>query len=239
MKTYLLILIGVWIISCGNSTPQSSNNNLLDAVAQDTVVQDSSAKKTKDTLDAILRACSEQAYLIYEKDYRPNLRNLAIVDYDDEFIAFFDTMEKIYQPYKERLMATITESPTEDVAFSLDFQVEFARDMLCLHTSYFLHGYYTGGWVEYNFGKKYRYVQFRKLIDKYYNILLEIANSKTRKWVPIVHKQWLHLLENDLKMSAHLDEYRWITLENIFDMMEQRLIFYYYCIQSNTPDDFN
>lgn len=53
-----------------------------------------------------------------------------------------------------------------------------------------------------------------------------------------IHKQWLDLLAGDIEMSARLDKYKWITLQNIFDMMKQRLLFYYHCTQSNTADDY-
>ena len=254
MKTYWLILIGIWMISCGNSTSQSRNSSSQNSVTQDTIMQEASVKDTvvqdtvaqdrskinsKETLDAILHACSEKACLIYKKDYRPKLHDFALASYDDEFIAFFDTMEKVYQPYKERLMATITELPTEDMTYDPYFQIEFARDTLCLHASYFLHGY-PGGHFEHSVCQKYYYVQLRKLIDKYYNILFDEANSQARVWVPKVHKQWLNLLENDLKMSGQLEyQSRYYSLiPQIFDMMEQRLIFYYHCIQSNTPDEY-
>ena len=83
---------------------------------------------------------------------------------------------------------------------------------------------------------KYHYVRLRQLIDKYYGYLLKDANSNVRISLPKIHKQWLDLLVKDIKMSAQLDEYRWLTLQNIFDMMKQRLLFYYNCTQSNTLD---
>ena len=73
----------------------------------DDITQNLNAEKINNTLDSILCRCSEEAKLRYYQNYHHRPFNLAIADYDDEFIAFVDTMESIYQPYKERLVATM------------------------------------------------------------------------------------------------------------------------------------
>lgn len=236
MKNYLLIfalllMFGLLIAGCGNRTPQSSNDEILDDVTQNLNVE-----KINNTLDSILCRCSEEAKLRYYQDYHHRSFNLAIADYDDEFIAFVDTMESIYQPYKKRLVATITNLSVEDCAYDPNLSLEFAQDILWLNNSAFFLERTATGRYEIGVCAKYHYVRLRQLIDKYYDYLLKNANSNVRISLPKIHKQWLDLLVEDIKMSAQLDEYRWLTLQNIFDMMKQRLLFYYNCTQSNTLD---
>ena len=87
-------MFGLLIAGCGNRTPQSSNDEILDDVTQNLNVE-----KINNTLDSILCRCSEEAKLRYYQDYHHRSFNLAIADYDDEFIAFEQCVDVLDQLY--------------------------------------------------------------------------------------------------------------------------------------------
>ena len=97
MKNYLLSIFTLLIVGCGNRIQQTSNDEILN--------EDLNRTNTQYTLDSILHICTEKAQIYYENYHYP--LNLAIAYYDDEFVAFVDTLERIYQPYKERITSTI------------------------------------------------------------------------------------------------------------------------------------
>lgn len=228
MKNYLLPIFTLLFVGCGNRIQQTSNDEILN--------EDLNRTNTQYTLDSILHICTEKAQIYYENYHHP--LNLAIAYYDDEFVAFVDTLERIYQPYKERITSTIVELPVEDGAYDSNLSLEFAQDTLWLNASAFFLEHRAISRYDIGVCDKYYYVKLRRLIDKYYCYLLKAANSNVRTSLPKIHKQWLDLLAGDIEMSARLDKYKWITLQNIFDMMKQRLLFYYHCTQSNTTDDY-
>ena len=78
-------MFGLLIAGCGNRTSQSSIDEILDDITQNL-----NAEKINNTLDSILCRCSEEAKLRYYQNYHHRPFNLAIADYDDEFIVDAD-----------------------------------------------------------------------------------------------------------------------------------------------------
>ncbi len=226
MKTYLLPIFALLIVGCGNRIQQTSNDEILNDVAQDF----NSGTKNSDSI-LIFNRCTEEAQNYF--------RGWLWSDQEIELDVLVDSIERIYEPYKEIIIKTIaTPIPSEYYLRDDSLILEFAQDTLLLNNGYYNFAILGAEGCGYLARVKlyYHIIRLQKLIDKYYNLFLENAKDEQgMSPLPSMHAQWLDTFENNRKICEELNT-RMIT-EDVLDMLLQRLLFYYHGCQTSPCSD--
>lgn len=228
MKTYLLPIFALLIIGCGNRM-QSNNDEILDDVTQNL----SGKTENLDSVRVFVR-CTEEAQNYF--------RGWLWSDQEIEFGVLVDSIERIYEPYKEIVIKTIaTPIPSKYYLRDDSLILEFAQDTLLLKNGYYnfvFSGAESGGYLA-RLKLEYHIIRLKKLIDKYYNLFLE--NTKDKRGMsplPSMHAQWLDTFENNRKICGTLNS--WMITQDVLDMLFQRLLFYYHgCQTLPCSDEFD
>ena len=225
MKTYIFPIFALLIVGCGNQS-QPSNDAILDDVTQNF----NGETENLDSIRVFVR-CTEEAQN-YFSEWRWS-------DPEIELDVLVDSIERIYEPYKEIIIKTIaTPIPNEYYLRDDSLILEFAQDTLLLNNGYYNFAILGTEYGEYLARVKLEYhmIRLEKLIDKYYNLFLE--NSKDERGMsplPSMHAQWLDTYENNCKIYGTLNS--WIITQDVLDMLFQRLLFYYHGCQTTPCSD--
>lgn len=221
MKNYLLPIFALLIVGCGNRIQQTSNDKVLDDITHDF----NSKIENSDSI-LVYNRCTEKAQNYF--------REWLWSDHESEIVVLVDSIERIYEPYKEIVTKTIKAPiPSKYHLRSESLMLEFARDTLLLKNGYYnfaLLGGESGGYLARV--KLYYYViRLQKLIDKYYNLFLENAKDEQgTSPLPSMHAQWLDTFENNRIICEELNT--GMITEDVLDMLLQRLLFYYHGCQT-------
>ena len=220
MKNYLLPIFALLIVGCGNRM-QPSNDVILDDVTRNS----NGETGNLDSIRVLVR-CTEEAQNYF--------RGWLWSDQESEIVVLVDSIERIYEPYKEIVTKTIKAPiPSKYHLRSESLMLEFARDTLLLKNGYYnfaLLGGESGGYLA-RVKLYYYIIRLQKLIDKYYNLFLENAKDEQgTSPLPSMHAQWLDTFENNRIICEELNT--GMITEDVLDMLLQRLLFYYHGCQT-------
>lgn len=227
MKTYILPIFTLLIVGCGNQS-QPSNDAILDDVTQNS----NGETENLDSIRVFVR-CKEKAKIFFDKEeYTHRALDTSSIHqcYENKYAAaFVDSLEKIFQPYKERLITSVDGFPYID-RICPKLALEFAQDTCWLHT-YYNYQKYIGFSNRYMDAvtAKYQYVRLRRMADKYYRYLLICDESADCLMPPKLHKQWVKSIESDMQYCSPEQ------FDLLYEMIEQRIEFYYNECQYRIP----
>lgn len=129
MKNCILIL-ALLIVGCRNRA-QPSNDAILDDVTQNF----NGETENLDSIRVFVR-CKEKAKIFFDKEeYTHRALDTSSIHqcYENKYAAaFVDSLEKIFQPYKERLITSVDGFPYID-RICPKLALEFAQDTCWLH----------------------------------------------------------------------------------------------------------
>lgn len=218
MKNYLLPIFALLIAGCGNRM-QPSNDVILDDITWNS----NGETGNLDSIRVLVR-CTEEAQNYF-------IRWLWS-DQEIELDVLVDSIERIYEPYKEiiiKIIATPIPIPNEYDLRDDSLILEFAQDTLLLNNGYYnfaILGAEGGGYLA-RLKLEYHIIRLQKLIDKYYILCWENTKDESG-FSPLssFHAQWIDAFDNNFIMMGGLNE--WTITQDVLDMLFQRLLFYYH-----------
>lgn len=207
---------------------QPSSDEILDDITQNS----NGETENLDSIRVFVR-CTEKAKIFFDKEeYTHRALDTSSIHqcYENKYAAaFVDSLEKIFQPYKEQLITSVDGFPYID-RICPELALEFAQDTCWLHT-YWNYPKYIGFSNRYMDAvtAKYQYVRLRRMADKYYRYLLICDESDDCLMLPKLHKQWVKSIEFDMQYCSPEQ------FDLLYEMIEQRIEFYYNECQYRIP----
>ena len=228
----LSLLIAIYLlVSCGNQN--SIQPEEVEIPKQDEI---STIQENEDELTA--------KFLM---PIRGAIHNLSEREFANEISieTFADSLELLFDDYKQALFLMKIDSTEYSDMYNGELIIEFIKDTLWLQGESSLAMYYIGlnttthDMIQNN---KYGRELANRLVNKYYQILLNVLPNADKTNLITSHKKWQNSIDSDYNLASGLTKqksgtmslYTWST--EVDELLIQRAIFYFNLYQYRLPD---